>query len=253
MKVTVLGTGSSQGIPVVACNCKVCKSNDSKDKRLRTSIMITIDGKNIVIDSGPDFRHQMLRENVDKIDAIVFTHQHKDHTGGLDEIRAFNWVNKQAVDIYAEERVLNSLESSFEYVFSKIKYPGAPEINIHTIDEIPFNIGNTHIVPIRGMHMKLPVLGYRINNFAYLTDFNFIEKNQLKKLEGIEVLILNSLRHETHISHYSLSESLDLIKKINPQKAYLTHISHQMGLYSEINPTLPQNVELAYDRLVLNI
>jgi phosphoribosyl 1,2-cyclic phosphate phosphodiesterase len=251
LKVTFLGTGTSQGVPVVACNCKVCQSINEQDKRLRASILIEIDGKILVIDAGPDFRQQMLRANVTVLSAILLTHEHYDHIAGLDDIRAFNWVQKHPTDIYAEHRVLQSVKQIFSYVFASEKYPGIPQMILHEVDEKPFFIGDTEIFPVRGMHSKLPVLGYRIANFAYLTDFKTITDSELAKLSRLEVLVVNALRKESHISHLTLEEALSLIKKLAPQKAYITHISHQMGTSKEVSFELPKNVFLAYDGLRL--
>lgn len=253
MKLTFLGTGTSQGIPIIACKCPVCLSTDRRDKRLRTSAMIEVDDKTIVIDSGPDFRYQMLRAKVEKLDAIIFTHEHKDHTAGLDDVRAFNWVNKKAVDIYAEERVQTSLKQEFAYVFAEFRYPGIPQLNLWTVENKPFYINGTKIVPIRVKHFKLPVYGYRINNLAYITDANHISEEEKEKLKGLKVLVLNALRKEKHLSHFTLSEALALIKELKPQRAYLTHFSHQLGFHEEISKELPDNVFMAYDGLEIEI
>jgi len=253
IKVTFLGTGTSQGVPVVACSCSVCLSGNECDKRLRSSLLIEVEGLQIVIDAGPDFRQQMLRANVKKLSAILLTHEHYDHMAGLDEIRAFNWVQKRATDIFAEPRVNRSVRTVFAYVFAIEKYPGIPQMNLHDISDEPFNIKNTTILPLRGYHHKLPVRGYRIDNFAYFTDIKTIEKSEFSKLQNLDVLVLNALRKENHLSHLSLDEALHLIAEIKPKKTYLTHIGHQMGLYDEISKELPENVFLAYDGLELNI
>jgi len=253
LKVTFLGTGTSQGVPVVACSCKVCRSTDSNDKRLRASVLIEVDSNIIVIDAGPDFRQQMLRANVTELTAILLTHEHYDHIAGLDDIRAFNWVQKRPTDIYAEHRVLQSVKQIFSYVFASEKYPGIPQMTLHEVDEKPFQIGKTEIIPIRCFHFKLPVLGYRIGNFAYLTDIKTITNNELLKLSGLDVLVVNALRKESHISHLTLNEALALISKVNPRKAFITHISHQMGTSKEVSLELPKNVFLAYDGLELDL
>ncbi|RKD96740.1 MBL fold metallo-hydrolase [Marinifilum flexuosum] len=253
VKLTFLGTGTSQGVPIIACKCPVCLSENKKDKRLRTSVLIHIDNQNIVIDSGPDFRYQMLRAGVENISAILFTHEHKDHTAGLDDIRAFNWVNKTAVNIYAERRVQESLKKEFAYVFAEFKYPGIPQMNLIEVTKQAFRINGTTIQPIRAMHLKLPVYGYRIGDLAYITDANYISPEEMEKLKGIKVLVVNALRKEKHISHYNLSEALDLVNELKPEKAYFTHISHQMGFYDDVQAELPANVYLAYDELTIEV
>jgi phosphoribosyl 1,2-cyclic phosphate phosphodiesterase len=253
VKLTFLGTGTSQGIPIIACKCPVCLSTDTRDKRLRTSAMIEVDDKTIVIDSGPDFRYQMLRAKVEKLDAIIFTHEHKDHTAGLDDVRAFNWVNKKAVDIYAEERVQASLKQEFAYVFAEFRYPGIPQLNLIKVENLPFQINGTQIIPIRAKHFKLPVYGYRIADMAYITDANYISEEEKEKLKGLKVLVLNALRKEKHLSHFTLSEALALIKELKPERAYLTHFSHQLGFHEEISKELPENVLMAYDGLEIEI
>ena len=251
MKVTFLGTGTSQGVPVVACDCPVCQSDDRCDKRLRSSVLIEAGGNTLVVDAGPDFRQQMLRCNVKNLDAILLTHEHYDHIAGLDDIRAFNWVQKRATDIYAEHRVHQSVKRIFSYVFASKKYPGIPQMNLFDIDETPFDINGLKIIPIRGMHYKLPVLGFRIGNFAYLTDMKTVDEKEMEKLDGLDVLVINALRKEEHLSHMNLEEAFDIVKKVNPKRAFLTHVSHQMGLCREVSQTLPSPVEFAYDGLEL--
>jgi len=253
VKLTFLGTGTSQGIPIIACKCPVCLSSDKRDKRLRTSVFIELDGQNIVIDSGPDFRYQMLRAQVEKLDAILFTHEHKDHTAGLDDVRAFNWVNKKAVDIYAEERVQASLKQEFAYVFAEFRYPGIPQLNLWTVENKAFNINGTEVIPIRAKHFRLPVYGYRIEDLAYITDANYISKEEKEKMQGLKVLVVNALRKEKHLSHFTLSEALALIEELQPEVAYLTHFSHQLGFHEEISKELPENVFMAYDGLQIKI
>ena len=253
IKLTFLGTGTSQGVPIIACKCPVCLSNNKKDKRLRTSALIEVDGQNLVIDSGPDFRYQMLRAGVENISAILFTHEHKDHTAGLDDIRAFNWVNKEAVNIYAEKRVQESLKNQFSYVFAEFKYPGIPQMNLIEVTDHPFRINGTSIQPIRAMHLKLPVYGYRIGDLVYITDANYIADAEKEKIRGAKILIVNALRRERHISHYTLSEALELVEEFRPEKAYFTHISHQMGFHDEVQKELPENVYLAYDQLTIEV
>lgn len=250
--ITLLGTGTSQGVPVIACNCPVCTSTDPRDKRLRSSAMFTVNNVNIVVDTGPDFRQQMLRHKVQDVRAVVFTHSHKDHTAGLDDVRSFNFKHNKNMDIYCEERVLHSLSKEFFYIFDEnFQYPGIPRLNTHLIDEKVFSIDDITIVPIRGIHLKLPVLGFRVNNIAYLTDMSFIEEAELEKLKGLSVLVIDALRHEPHVSHFNLEQALEIVAKVKPSKAYFTHISHLMGKHADVQATLPNNVFLGEDGMVL--
>ena len=252
MKITFLGTGTSQGVPVIACNCEVCLSKDPKDKRLRTSIMISYNNKNIVIDTGPDFRQQMLRENVQHLDAVLFTHEHKDHIAGMDDIRAFNYQSKSDMPIYATEQVQKGLKKEFHYIFTEFKYPGIPKVDLNTIyHNQPFELFGKTIIPIEVMHYKLPVTAFRIDNFTYITDANFISETEKNKIKGTEILVINALRKEEHISHFTLAQALELIAEIKPKKAYLTHISHLLGKHKEVSLELPDNVFMAYDGLVI--
>jgi phosphoribosyl 1,2-cyclic phosphate phosphodiesterase len=254
MKITFLGTGTSQGTPVIGCKCDVCTSPDSKDKRLRTSALIEIHNKKILIDAGPDFRQQMLKAGISNLDAILLTHEHKDHTGGLDDVRALNYINKKHVEIYAEKRVLNSIRSEYSYAFADNPYPGVPEMNLNTIDDrTKFTVAGVEIIPVRVFHYRLPVLGYRINNLVYITDANRIEPAEMKKIHGCKVLVVNALRKEEHLSHFSLSQALDVAREADAGYAYLTHISHLLGRYSDVEKELPVNVRLAYDCLTVEI
>ncbi|MFY9150878.1 MAG: MBL fold metallo-hydrolase [Prolixibacteraceae bacterium] len=253
MKLTFLGTGTSQGVPVVACQCPVCLSNDPKDKRLRASVMIETESQCLVIDAGPDFRQQMLTHQVRHLNGILLTHEHVDHIFGLDDIRAFNWTQKMPTDIYAEERVQIAIKRIFDYVFATFRYPGIPQMHLHLIENKPFSIGDLEIIPIRGFHYKLPVFGFRFGKIAYVTDVNRLEETEMDKLLGLDVLVINALRKEEHISHYNLSQALDLIAAVKPGNAYLTHLSHQMGFYEEVQKELPEHVFLAYDGLEIRV
>ena len=253
MKLTFLGTGTSQGVPVVACQCPVCLSDNPKDKRLRASVMIETDTLCLVVDAGPDFRQQMLMHKVRHLNGILLTHEHTDHIFGLDDIRAFNWVQKQPTDIYAEERVQIAIRRVFDYVFSHYQYPGIPQMHLHLLENKPFMIDDLEILPIRGFHYKLPVFGFRIGKLAYVTDVNRLDKEEIDKLRGLDVLVLNALRKDEHISHYNLEQALAIIAEVKPGKAYLTHLSHQMGFHTEVQEELPRNVFLAYDGLQLMV
>lgn len=253
MKLTILGSGTSQGIPVIACQCEVCKSTDKHDKRLRCSAMLEIGGKKLVIDAGPDFRYQMLRSGVEDIRAILLTHGHKDHVGGLDDVRAFNWVKQGGVDVYGNEGTREAVYKDFSYAFAAFRYPGVPEIDYHTLDGEPFYIDDIEVVPIPVLHYKMPVLGFRIKNFAYITDAKTIPEESMECLKGVEYLVINALRKENHLSHFNLSEALAVIEVVKPKRAWLTHIGHQMGLASEVAEELPENVKLAYDTFVTEI
>lgn len=253
MKLTFLGTGTSQGVPVVACQCPVCLSDNPKDKRLRASVMIETENICLVVDAGPDFRQQMLMNKVRHLNGILLTHEHTDHIFGLDDIRAFNWVQKQPTDIYAEERVQIAIRRIFDYVFTNYKYPGIPQMHLHLLENKSFMIGDLEIIPIRGYHYKLPVFGFRFGKLAYVTDVNSLSNDEIDKLRGLDILIINALRKEEHISHYNLKQALEIIAELKPGTAYLTHLSHQMGFYDEVQEELPENVYLAYDGLQLNL
>ena len=253
MKVTFLGTGTSQGIPVIACDCRVCISENPKDNRLRTSILIEANNQTIVIDTGPDFRQQMLRENVQKLDAIVFTHQHKDHVAGMDDIRAFNYKFKKDMDIYCTAEVEEALIREFPYVFSSYKYPGVPEIKVHNIKNEPFNINGIELIPIEGLHYKLSVFGYRVKDFVYLTDVSFVSEREKEKMKGAEVIVLDALRKTPHISHFTMEQAVELLEELKPKQGYLIHISHLMGMHNEVVKELPNFIKPAHDGLVLSL
>lgn len=254
LELIFLGTGTSQGIPLIACECPVCTSTDEKDKRLRSSVLVQTSTTRIVVDTGPDFRQQMLREQVKKLDAIVFTHEHKDHIAGLDDIRAYNFILQRKMPLYATKRVISALQREFHYVFHDEKYPGIPEVELHEIHTAPFCIGDLSIQPIELRHYQLPVLGFLFNQkIAYLTDANYIAPSEKEKLKGVEILVINALRREKHISHFTLQEALDIIAEVKPQRAYLTHLSHQLGKHEEVSKELPPNVFLAYDGLRIHL
>jgi phosphoribosyl 1,2-cyclic phosphate phosphodiesterase len=249
VKITFLGTGTSQGVPVIACECAICQSSDPRDKRLRASILVETSANTIVIDAGPDFRQQMLNARVKKMDAILLTHEHKDHIAGMDDLRAFNFKSQAAIDIYAEERVQAAVRNEYAYVFSENHYPGVPRMELHNIDNYNFEIRGDVIIPLRVFHYRLPVFGFRIGDMAYITDANYIPEETKEKLIGVKYLVINALRKEKHISHFSLDEALGLIREVSPRKAYITHIGHQMGKQAEVNRELPVNVTLAWDGL----
>lgn len=278
-RLTFLGTGTSQGVPMIGCGCDVCKSKDPRDKRLRSSALVDYNGMRILIDAGPDFRQQMLRENVSHLDAILLTHNHKDHTGGLDDIRAFNYLEKRATEIYCEKYVEDSLRLEYGYAFAEKKYPGAPEWHVHNISDQPFIIraGGPHevlcwtsgkgyvrttegedeairetvVIPIRGMHYKLPVLGYRFGNIAYCTDMNHIPEEEFVKLQGLDHFIINCVKYGKHISHFSIEEAIETAKKVGARHSWLTHLSHQLPCYSDLESELPEGIRPAYDGLIL--
>lgn len=253
MKITFLGTGTSQGVPVIGCNCPGCKSEEEHDKRLRSSVLVEMENTVLVIDTGPDFRQQMLRADVNTLNAVLYTHEHRDHIAGLDDIRSYNFIQKSSMDIYAEERVVRALKSMFPYIFAEKKYPGVPRLSMNTISCEPFKIGSLEIIPIRMMHYRMPVLGFRIGEFAYLTDANYISEQEKEKLFGVKILVVNALRRETHISHFTLSQAVALIEELSPRMGYLTHISHQMGPSRLVHNELPDNIRMAYDGLVLEL
>ncbi len=253
MRVTFLGTGTSQGVPVIGCMCEVCQSLNFKDKRLRTSVHVEVDGKSFVIDTGPDFRQQILRERINKLDAVIYTHEHKDHTAGLDDIRAFNFRQKKDMPVYARPQVIEQLKREFSYIFSEKKYPGIPQIATYEIENKPFKIEGVTFTPIEVMHLKLPVYGYRIGDFTYITDANYISDVERQKIKGSKVLVLNALQKEPHISHFNLEEAIEEAKDLGAETTYFLHISHRMGKHKVIEKSLPENIHLAYDGLSIDI
>ena len=278
-RLTFLGTGTSQGVPMIGCGCDVCRSKDPRDKRLRASVLVDYEGLRILVDAGPDFRQQMLREGVSHLDAIILTHNHKDHTGGLDDIRAFNYLERRASEIYCEKYVEDSLRMEYGYAFAETKYPGAPEWHVYNIDQRPFTLrsggateilswesgkGYTYstvnldeevktaeVIPIRGMHYKLPVLGYRFGNIAYCTDMNYIPEEEFEKLHDLDHFVINCVKHGKHISHYSLEEAVAVAQRVGAKHSWLTHLSHQLPGYEELAAQLPEGILPAYDGLVI--
>ncbi len=249
MEIIILGTGTSQGIPVIGCNCFVCNSTDSRDKRLRTAALIKTRDASLVIDAGPDFRQQMLRIQNGVLDAILITHAHKDHVGGLDDVRAYNWLQKKPMDVYAGIESKEAVMRELPYAFEEDKYPGVPRINLLSIPEQDFLINRTRVTPFFAMHGQMPVTGFRVGDFSYLTDANYIEDKELEKMKGSRFMVLNALRKEKHHSHFSLAEAIDIVNKISPEMAWFTHISHQLGRHAEVETELPANIRLAYDGL----
>lgn len=256
MEITITGSGTSQGVPVIGCTCNVCTSSNPKDSRLRSSIHIFYKNKSIVIDTGPDFRQQMLNSKIKNLDAILYTHEHKDHVAGLDDVRPFNFIQKKPIEIFCNDRVFQALKREFHYIFDpKFQYPGIPKINRNKILKTKFKIDKyIEIEPIEVMHYKLPVLGFRIEKFAYITDAKTIKEDEKEKLKGLDLLIVNALRLKKHLSHFNLEEALNLIEELHPKKAILTHISHYMGLHEEIQKKLPDHISLGYDnqKIILN-
>ena len=251
LKITFLGTGTSSGVPMVACDCGVCKSNDAKDQRLRSSILVQSSKTSFVVDTTPDFRYQMLREQVKKLDAVLYTHPHKDHIAGLDDVKAFTFVSGNAMEIFANELTQEALKREFYYIFTDKKYPGIPQVNINTIDLTPFSIGDIPVIPILVWHLSMPVLGFRFGDFTYITDANRMEETEKDKIKGSKTLVINALRHKKHLSHFTLDEAINLVQELNVPQAYFTHISHQLGKHQQINSELPNGVELAYDGMRL--
>jgi len=253
LKITFLGTGTSSGVPMIGCDCEVCSSTNKKDKRLRSSILVESENTKLVVDATPDFRYQMLRACVKHIDGIIFTHPHKDHVAGLDDVRAFNFFSGKPMDIYANEMTQEVIIREFPYAFADTKYPGVPEIRLNTIAFDEFTVGDIRVIPILVWHMKMPVLGFRFGDFTYITDANRIDQPEREKIAGSKIIVLNALRKEKHISHFTLDEAVNEVKQIKIPQAYFTHISHQLGKHEEINAQLPAGIQLAHDGLVLNV
>jgi phosphoribosyl 1,2-cyclic phosphate phosphodiesterase len=252
LQVTFLGTGTSQGVPVIGCNCRVCRSADPRDRRMRTALMIEASGERIVIDAGPDFRNQMLQHNVDRISALLLTHEHYDHIAGIDDLRSFNYVMNRAVPIWSEKRVMDVLQRQFPYIFAKDKYPGTPNIELKELSNSTFFVGSMSITPIRLWHYKLPVFGFRVGKVAYITDVSRIPEEEMSKFADLDLLIVDALRIEPHISHFCLDEAMALVERVKPRQARFVHVSHKLGLFTEVQKLLPENVRPAYDGLVLN-
>lgn len=252
LRITFLGTGTSSGVPMIGCDCEVCTSTDKKDNRLRSSILVQSATTTLVVDTGPDFRYQMLRQKVKHLDAVIFTHPHKDHLAGLDDVRAYNFFTKKHIDIYADSLTEEAVRRDFYYAFTDTKYPGIPELNLNTISTEPFLVGDIPVIPISVWHMKMPVLGFRFGKFTYVTDANRIEEAEREKIGGSEVLVLNALRKQKHISHFTLEEAIEVVQELKIPTGYFTHMSHQIGLHAAIEAELPENIYLAYDGLVLD-
>jgi phosphoribosyl 1,2-cyclic phosphate phosphodiesterase len=253
LKITLLGTGTSSGVPMIACDCPVCQSPDKKDKRLRSSILVQSSTTTLAVDAGPDFRYQMLRANVKHLDAIVFTHPHKDHVAGLDDVRAFNFFSQQPMKVFANEMTQEVIIREFPYAFYESKYPGVPEIQLTTIDLEPFTVGDILVRPVQVWHLKMPVLGFRFGKFTYITDANKIDPTEKEKISGSEVLVLNTLRKEKHISHYNLAEGIALAQELRVPQTYFTHLSHQMGKHEDVEKELPAGIHLAWDGQEINL
>ena len=251
LKITFLGTGTSCGVPMIGCSCEVCTSTDTKDKRLRSSILVESETTTIIIDTTPDFRYQMLRANVKKLDAVLFTHPHKDHIAGLDDVRAFNYFQQKPMELYANSLTEEAIKREFAYAFSDKKYPGIPNLNLNTIDNSPFIVGDIPVVPILVWHLKMPVLGFRFGKFTYITDANKIDDDEKAKIKGSDAMVLNALRKESHISHFTLNEAVAMVQELGVPAAYFTHISHQLGRHEDINAELPKGIVLAHDHVTL--
>jgi phosphoribosyl 1,2-cyclic phosphate phosphodiesterase len=250
--ITFLGTGTSQGVPVIGCKCEVCKSGNKKDKRLRSSVLIQINDKNIIIDTGPDLRQQSLKNNICKIDFVLYTHAHRDHVSGIDELRSFNFIQKEEIHGFGNEELVNQLKKDYSYIFQNQNYPGLPKVNLDIVNG-KFNHKGINILPIQAFHHKLKILGYRIHDFTYLTDVKTIQESELNKINGSKILVINCLQINEHISHLNLDEALKLVNKIDVENVYFTHISHNLGLYDKIQSILPKNINLAYDNLQIKL
>ena len=253
LTIEFLGTGTSSGVPMVACKCAVCKSVDSKDKRLRSSIHLQSSSTSVVVDTTPDFRYQMLRSNIEQLDGVVFTHAHKDHIAGLDDVKAFNFIHQSVMPLFANKETADAIKRDFYYAFAEKKYPGVPSLELHVKENEPFSIGDLDFQPIQVKHLHMDVTGYRIGDFTYITDANYISEEEKQKIKGSKVLVLNALRKEKHLSHFTLQEAIDLSVELQVPTTYFTHISHQLGLHEEVSKELPAGMFLAYDGLVIHI
>lgn len=253
MRVRLLGTGTSQGIPIIGCHCPVCTSTDERDHRLRTSALVEVDGVNILIDAGPDLRQQLLRCGVTRLDALLLTHEHKDHTGGIDDVRPINFLMKTPLNIYGQPRVMKAIRNDYSYAFGPDQYPGVPQLVLNPLQPEPFEVKGVEVIPVKVRHMTLPIFGYRIRSFGYITDASFISETEKKKLRGVKVLVINALRREQHYSHFNLEQALAIIDEIKPERAYLTHVSHRLGKYVDVSQELPQNVFLGIDNQLIEV
>ncbi|MFM7710244.1 MAG: MBL fold metallo-hydrolase [Ferruginibacter sp.] len=249
LQITCLGTGTSSGVPMIACECTVCRSEDPKDNRLRSSILVSTESTTLVVDTTPDFRTQMLRIRQQSLDAVLYTHPHKDHIAGLDDVKAFTYFHQRPMKVYANELTQQALQKEFSYIFAEHKYPGIPDVDVHPIPADSFHIGDIPVTPIQVWHLHMPVLGFRFGDFTYITDANRIEPSELEKIKGSKVLVLNALRKEKHLSHFTLQEAISLVQSLDIPQAYFTHISHQLGMHAHVSAELPEGISLAYDGL----